>query len=124
MAAMITDVFIITLLVGGIGYGVLVSRRVQHLMAALQELGPAVQEFSTAVDKSEASVSQMRRGLDEGALTPTKHEDAIAEAAGEPETSFSTRRHSAHRIPGVRIVRDKQELVRRFFDASRSETRA
>ncbi len=125
MAAMITDIFIIVLLVGGIGYGVLVSRRVQRLMATLQELEPAVREFSVAVDKSEASVSQMRQNLEEGALAdPGPEPEAEIESEEEPAPAFSTRRYNAQRIPGVRVVRDKQDLVRRFFDVSRTEKRA
>ncbi len=119
MAATITDIFIIALLVGGIGYGVLISHRVQRLMATLQELEPAVREFSMAVDKSESSVSEMRQNLQDKVLT-----DMEAEAAEEPAPTFSTRRYNAQRIPGVRVVRDKQDLVRRFFETSRAEKRA
>ena len=123
MAAMITDIFIIALLVGGIGYGVLISHRVQRLMATLKELEPAVREFSVAVDKSETSVSQMRETLENRAVADTAP-DTKAETAEEPAPAFSTRRYNAQRIPGVRVVRDKQDLVRRFFETSRSEKRA
>ncbi len=125
MAAMITDIFIIALLVGGIGYGVLISHRVQRLMATLKELEPAVREFSVAVDKSETSVIQMRQSLAErAAADATPETKAETETSDEPAPAFSTRRHNAQRIPGVRVVRDKQDLVRRFFETSRSEKRA
>jgi hypothetical protein len=125
MAGTVTDIFIMALLVGGIGYGFLISRRVQRLMAMLQELEPAVREFSMAVDKSEESVSQMRQSLNEDVLTATAPEEgARAEAAGEPALAFSTRRTNGQRIPGVRIVKDKQDLVRQFFDMLSSERRA
>jgi hypothetical protein len=126
MAAMITDIFIIALLVGGIGYGVLISRRVQRLMATLKELEPAVREFSVAVDKSEASVTEMRQNLEEGMLAAAapEPEEPAGEAEGDPMPAFSTRRYNAQRIPGVRVVRDKQDLVRRFFETTRAEKRA
>jgi hypothetical protein len=124
MAGIITNIFIIALLVGGIGYGVLISRKVQRLMAMLQELEPAVREFSMAVDKSEESVSQMRQSLNEGVLTASATEEAgRTNGAGESAFAFSTRRNNGQRIPGVRIVKDKQDLVRQFFDMLSSERR-
>ncbi len=124
MAGIIIDVFIIALLVGGISYGFLISRRVQRLMAMLQELEPAVREFSMAVDKSEESVNQMRQSLNEDVQTANAPEEGVrAEAAGEPAFAFSTRRNNDQRIPGVRIVKDKQDLVRQFFDMLSSERR-
>lgn len=117
MAATLTDLFIIALLLGAIGYGWYVSRKVQVLMAALKEMEPLVQEFSNAVDKTEDSVNQLKLNLEE----PQAHDMAQVE---EEEPMFSTRRQPAHKIPGARVVRDKQDLVRRFFETSRSESRA
>ena len=120
MAATLTDLFIIALLLGGIGYAYYVSRKVQVLMAALKEFEPLVKEFSTAVDKSEESVQQLKLNLEE----PAQPVAAMEEAEEEDEPMFSTRRHPKHQIPGAQVVRNKQELVRRFFEASRVETRA
>lgn len=119
MAATLTDIFIIALLLGAIGYGWYVSRKVQVLMAALKEMEPLVKEFSHAVDKTEDSVHQLRLNLEE----PQQPErEQVDEEDDEP--MFATRRQPAHKIPGARVVRDKQDLVRRFFETSRSETRA
>jgi hypothetical protein len=117
MAATITDILIIVLLAGSVGYGVMISRRVQKLMASLEELEPLVREFSEAVDKSESSVNALRDNLADGLATQQS-----AEADSAP--AFSSRRQSQRRLPGVQVVRDKQDLVRRFFETSRSESRA
>jgi len=117
MAATITDILIILLLIGSVGYGVMISRRVQRLMASLEELEPLVREFSEAVDKSESSVTALRDNLAEGLAT---QEDAGDDSA----PAFSSRRQPQRRLPGVQVVRNKQDLVRRFFETSRSESRA
>ena len=119
MAATITDILIILLLAGSVGYGVMISRRVQKLMASLEELEPLVREFSEAVDKSETSVNALRDNLAEGLA-------AQDEAATNDDSApaFSSRRQAQRRLPGVQVVRDKQDLVRRFFETSRSESRA
>jgi len=118
MAATITDILIILLLAGSVGYGVMISRRVQKLMASLEELEPLVREFSEAVDKSETSVNALRDNLAEGLAA---QEDA---APGEDSApAFSSRRQAQRRLPGVQVVRDKKDLVRRFFETSRSESR-
>lgn len=127
MAATITDILIIALLAGSIGYGVLISRKVQVLMATLQELEPLVREFSTAVDKSEVSVSQMRKTLEETGPAPAEQGDEDlddeANATSENGPAFASRRVSQRRLPGVQVVRNKQDLVRRFFETSRTESR-
>lgn len=116
MAATLTDIVIIALLFGAIGYGWYVSRKVQVLMAALKDMEPLVKEFSMAVDKTEDSVNQLKLNLEEPQQPMLEEED--------DEPMFATRRQPAHKIPGARVVRDKQDLVRRFFETSRSESRA
>ncbi|MGD9862219.1 MAG: flagellar motor switch protein [Pseudodonghicola sp.] len=125
MAATITDFLIIVLLAGSIGYGVMISRRVQKLMASLEELEPLVRAFSDAVDKSESSVAALRQNLDASlaAAAPQPEAETVAETEAAP--AFASRRHAPQRrLPGVQVVRDKQDLVRRFFETSRSESRA
>ncbi|MEE2945437.1 MAG: flagellar motor switch protein [Pseudomonadota bacterium] len=117
MAATLTDLFIILLLLGAIGYGWYVSRKVQVLMGALKEMEPLVKEFSSAVDKTEDSVNQLKLNLEEPSMPAVEVDE-------EDEPMFSTRRQPAHKIPGARVVRNKQDLVRRFFETSRSESRA
>ena len=112
MAATLTDIVIIALLTGAIAYGYYVSRKVQVLMGALKDLEPLINEYSQAVDKSEASVAAMRENLE---TRPVFVEDE------EDEPMFATRRQARATIPGVQVVRDKQDLVRRFFEASRTE---
>ncbi|GAA6209886.1 hypothetical protein NBRC116601_31790 [Cognatishimia sp. WU-CL00825] len=121
MAATLTDMVIIVLLAGSIGYGWYISRKVQVLMAALQELEPLVNAFSTAVDKSEESVNQLKLNLEEP-QQPVSTQHMLAEE-DDDEPMFATRRAPEHKIPGVQVVRNKQDLVRRFFDASRSESK-
>lgn len=113
MAATLTDLLIIALLTGAIAYGYYVSRKVHVLMGALKELEPLINEYSQAVDKSEASVAAMKQNLEERPM--------FDDAAEDDEPMFATRRQSRAKIPGVQVVRDKQDLVRRFFDASRAE---
>ncbi len=122
MAATLTDMIIILLLAGCIGYGWYVSRKVQVLMGALKDLEPLVQEFSSAVDKSEESVHQLKLNLQE----PPQPEGGARyfEEVEDDEPMFATRRQPAERLPGVQVVRNKQDLVRRFFETSRQETRA
>lgn len=121
MAATITDILIILLLAGSVGYGVMISRRVQKLMASLEELEPLVQAFSEAVDKSESSVNALRDNLNEGLAA---QEAATTEAEADQAPAFSSRRQVQRRLPGVQVVRGKQDLVRRFFETSRTESRA
>ena len=114
--ATIIDSVIILLLIGSISYGYLVSRKVRLLMATLKELEPLVEEFSSAVDKSHDSVSQMRENID------------VAEQVRQPEpapepptlepTTFASRRAAPGDAPGLRVMRDKKELVRAFFENS------
>lgn len=113
MAATLTDIFIIALLLGAIGYGWYVSRKVQVLMAALKDMEPLVKEFSSAVDKTEDSVNQLKLNLEEPQQQPMVEEE-------DDEPMFATRRQPAHKIPGARVVRNKQDLVRRFFETSRA----
>lgn len=121
MAAAITDVLIIALLVCSIGYGYLVSRRVQTLMKVLENLEPLVGEFSQAVDKSEASVSEMRRNLEDEVAHADGSTDQGAETAKEAP-AFSSWRGGKRKLPGVQVVRNKQDLVRRFFESTHGET--
>ncbi|MDK3016704.1 flagellar motor switch protein [Pseudodonghicola flavimaris] len=128
MAAMITDLLIILLLIGGIGYGIMISRRVQRLMTSLQELEPLVRAFSEAVDKSETSVAALRQNLDARQAATTEATPEEPAAAPDAEPAFASRRHATEparpRLPGVQVVRNKQDLVRRFFETSRTESRA
>ncbi len=121
MAATLTDIVIIALLIGSLGYGWYISRKVQVLMAALKQLEPLVQEFSSAVDKTEESVHQLKLNLQD----PPQPSHADAPFAQEDdEPLFATRRAPAHKIPGVQVVRNKQDLVRRFFETSRADSKA
>ena len=118
MAAIVTDALIILMLTGGLIFAYIVNARVKRLMALLHELEPAVQEFSAAVDKSEASVAQMTHNINERIAEAEEDERAQEEAASP---TFASRRMSETRELGVRVVRNKQDLVRRFFDMPRTE---
>jgi hypothetical protein len=124
MAATIIDGIIILMLAGAISYGYYVSRKVQRLMSVLSELEPLVLEFSDAVDKSEESVDQMKQNLAATeAAADGPAQQPIVPAPNEITPEFSTRREAASKLPGMQVVRDKKELVRMFFEASRSESR-
>lgn len=121
--ATIIDGVIIVLLIGSITYGYLVSRKVRLLMATLKELEPLVDEFSSAVDKSQSSVAQMRENISVAEQSAQPEPAPVPEPAPAPRTeeaAFSSRRGTppAPEMPGLRRVRDKKELVRAFFDSA------
>lgn len=116
MMAAIIDGVIIVLLIGSIAFGYLVSRKVRLLTATLQDLEPLVVAFSTAVDKSELSVAHLRESIVE---VERQDEAAVANTEAEPTPSFrGGARFGQNARSGVRTVRDKQELVRAFFDTA------
>lgn len=122
MIGMIVDAVTILLLIGSITYGFLVSRKVRLLMQTLKELEPLVEAFSDAVDKSEHSVVLLRENLEEAHRQPAETPASQAPRPAEGGT-FSTRRdagESQRDLPGMRVVRDKQDLVRAFFETSRT----
>jgi outer membrane murein-binding lipoprotein Lpp len=123
MAATIIDAVIIIMLAGAIAYGFMISAKVRRLMAVLKELEPLVQEFSQAVDKSEQSVEQMKDSIEARKTqdqTDWQEEDVRAE---DDAPAFASRRQPSSKMPGMQIVRDKKDLVRMFFEASRVESR-
>ena len=126
MAVTITNFLIILLLAGAIGYGYLISLRVQRLMIILKSLEPMVVEFSKAVDKSEESVSRMRENLETAEHKKTEAAPEVQEekAASLQWPKFASRRERPDRQIGTQMVRDKQDLVRMFFEATRSESSA
>lgn len=113
MLATIIDSVIILLLMGSITYGYTVSRKVHKLMGVLHDLEPLVEEFSIAVDKSETSVTKMRENID-----IAEQPQARAPAPSESEEAAFSSRRAAPEVPGLRVVRDKQEMVRAFFENS------
>ncbi len=118
MAAIIIDAVIILMLTGGIAFAWIVNSRVKRLMNLMHELEPTVQQFSLAVDKSEHSVAQMQRSLTDEL---SKREEQAEEPAVQ-EPLFTTGRVTGTRDVGVRVIRNKQDLVRRFFDVPRTES--
>jgi hypothetical protein len=116
--ATIIDSVIILLLIGSITYGYLVSRKVRMLVAALKELEPLVEEFSSAVDRSHDSVSQMRENIE--VAEQVRQPDPVSELPMHETTTFATRRVApvSAEVPGLRVMRDKKEMVRAFFDNS------
>lgn len=132
MLTTLIDVVIIVLLIGSIGYGYTVSRKVRYLMNALQDMEALVVAFSSAVEKSEHSVYQMRENIKVAETLPQKQQQAAAEQ--EQHTAFSSERRTpsgaramvdqASERPGLVVMRDKEDLVRKFFDTPPSATRA
>ncbi|WP_120505333.1 flagellar motor switch protein [Sulfitobacter mediterraneus] len=118
MMATIIDGVIIVLLVGSIAYGYSVSRKVRQLMATLKELEPLVNEFSSAVDKTEHSVHLMRENIEVAEQVQEPQVKAVPDTPAE--AAFSSRRaiSDAPEVPGLRVMRDKKDLVRKFFETS------
>ncbi len=112
--AMIIDCVIILLLIGSITYGYIVSRKVRLLMGILKDLEPLVEEFSSAVEKSQDSVSQMRDRIEVAEQVQQVQREAEPEVAAQ--STFASRRAAPVETPGMRVMRDKKELVRAFFD--------
>lgn len=116
--ATIIDVIIILLLIGSITYGYLVSRKVRLLMTILRNLEPLVEEFSSAVDKSHDSVNQMRESIE--VAEQVKQPDPAAETPLAAQSTFASRRATPApaETSGMRVIRDKKEMVQAFFDTS------
>ncbi|MGC1504543.1 MAG: flagellar motor switch protein [Sulfitobacter sp.] len=112
--AMIIDSVIILLLIGSITYGYVVSRKVRLLMGILKDLEPLVEAFSSAVDKSQDSVNQMRDSIE--VVEQAQHTEQEVEPVLPPQTAFASRRATQVETPGLRVMRDKKELVRAFFE--------
>ncbi len=72
----VVDLAMLALLCGGIGYGWLVSRRLERLRDELVAFGPALEAFCKAVDRSEKSVQDLKA---ESART------AVAQNPSEPD---------------------------------------
>ncbi|WP_102223668.1 hypothetical protein [Acidimangrovimonas sediminis] len=141
MISTVINLLILVLLVGVMGYAVLLSRRVSRLMAALDALGPMVSAFSDAVDKSERSVADLRGAADEAtaraagegghpAADQAAARDLAARAAVEAtalqEAAAPVSFHSVRRRPvaGMTRLGGKSELVKSFFDRGRGLDRA
>ncbi|MFC2970539.1 flagellar motor switch protein [Acidimangrovimonas pyrenivorans] len=123
------DAVLVLLLAAMMGYGVYITRRLRRLMAVLTEMEPLVREFSAAVDKSEQSVSRMKRAAQDLTSAPA----AVAAAApaqapaAEGAVTFSSRRRKPRAaaatgpIAGMTRVTGKADLVRSFFERGRMQ---
>lgn len=119
--ALLIDTLILALLAGTLGYAFLVDRRVRALMAALENLKPAVGALSAAVDKSESSVSVLK-SMAQGITgeTAKKRTAEASDTKASPETMhFSSCRVSRPVPAGVTQLSGKSDLVRGFFEATR-----
>lgn len=104
------DLMIIALLIGAVGFGLVIDRRVKRLTAALRELEPAVLRFSSAVDRSAASVSTLKTAFHEPQARPApRREPTLARSGGSVDFAGGTAR-----------IDGKADLVRSFFDSVRS----
>lgn len=81
----LVDVAILGLLLGGMGYGWVLSRRLERLRGALVAFGPALEAFCAAVDRSERSVQDLRS--ESGRIEAVK---PPAEAPDEREVLMAT----------------------------------
>jgi len=109
MATIVIDAMIIVMLAVSVGYGMMVTRKLKVLMAAIVEMEPLVREFSAAVDKSETSVIRMKESLT----------DAAPEQQKAPE---QPRRPVASPAPHERrAAQNRKDLVQSFFRETRLE---
>lgn len=133
--ALLIDMIILLLLVGTLAYAFLVDRRVRALMGAMQALEPMVDQFSSAVDRTETTVQSLRaaterapvRREDEPPLTRTAAPALAAAASGGAVKSRPAFRSASspepavsQLPPGMTRVSGKSDLVRSFFDTIRS----
>lgn len=124
MISLATNLLILVLLAGVMGYAMLLSRRVGRLMAALEQLGPMVSAFSAAVDKSEQSVAELKGAADEalrGAAQTAAAETAALQEAVAPVSFQSVRRRP---VAGMTRLSGKSDLVKSFFERSRTRGEA
>lgn len=129
MAADFTDIVLIGLLFASIGYGFLISRKVRQLIQFLKELEPLINEYSEAVERSEASLSQLKTKLqsEELAETPKAEETTFPTSAifaSERKPVFATNRAPREAAPGVQVVRHKKDLVQHFFHSAQAVAKA
>lgn len=82
------DLAILALLAGGIGYGLVLSRRLERLRGALVAFGPALQSFCDAVERSERSVQGLRD--ESGRLASPKASPQSPPAPDEREALMAT----------------------------------
>lgn len=82
----LVDLAILALLGGGIGYGYLVSRRLERLRGALVAFGPALEAYCQAVERSEKSVRDLRS--ESGRLEAVGAGKAPAPAPGPDERAL------------------------------------
>lgn len=119
------DIVIVVLLVGTLGYGVVLDRRVRKLMETLREMEPMVGAFSSAVDQSAKSVEDLRRiSEDTRRPDPSLSRKAPAGKAAQPAPVASpAERLAAARekapVRGQASVPGKSDLVRTFFDITK-----
>jgi cell division ATPase FtsA len=110
MIGTLLDLAIIALLVGAVGFGLVIDRRVKRLTAALRELEPAVQHFSSAVDRSVASVTTLKTET-----RATQAQPPLRRAAAPARSTAGL-----DMTGGTARIEGKADLVRSFFDTMRS----
>lgn len=125
MAADFTDIVLIGLLFASIAYGFLISRKVKQLIQFLKELEPLINEYSDVVERSEASLSQLKTKLESDPFGgEQRQEDLLFTGAEvfqtEKSPTFATRRAPRETGPGVQVVRHKKDLVRQFFHSAQA----
>ena len=104
MTMPVIDLIVLVLLVGTLAYAALVDRRVRALMAALEELRPAVAALSEAADRAEGSVAALRDATGGG-------------APGEAASGVA--RRAPDRPAASPPADDKTDLITRFFEDAR-----
>lgn len=78
----VVDMGLLAMLAIVLFHNMILSRRVKQMMAAMRELGPAIESFSRAVDRSEATVGELSRASARAAaqVQPAPAEDFVPAA--------------------------------------------
>ncbi|ETX28910.1 hypothetical protein [Roseivivax isoporae] len=120
MTGLFIDMMIMALLLGAIGFGLVLERRVRRLMQVLQELQPAVDQFAQAVDRTEETVVALR-GRTSGREAPAPQPETAATRLSPLPTMRNLRNQAARAMQagtGVAAVEGKADMVRSFFETA------
>ncbi|MBV1863806.1 MAG: flagellar motor switch protein [Rhodobacteraceae bacterium] len=121
MITLIINGFILTLLVGAIGYIYLVDLRVRKLLSALNGLEPMVGQFSKAVDRSELSLEKLKEVEARKTASPETPGTAEDHSDDEKKVIFKPKKNVMKAHVGWVSVPGKSELVRSFFETARGQ---
>ncbi len=96
-------------------------KRVRVLQEALVEMGPALEDFSNAVDRTEDSFAAMRTGAEEVA-TRIQKQASDAEKRVRLMNSLRDTKTSKRVLGGSSLFSDKTNMIHDFFDMAKTRS--